>query len=116
MRRCKAARRSTKLSPRGGRSKMYEPLYSATAGGPFGYRCKLPQRGAKPNTAEALVLCNRTTRTYKGIVMHCLRVHGLRAQMEMFDGEKERQRTADQRASELVRHAGAGREAERRDD
>ena len=52
---------------------MIEPLYSPTQGGPFGFRCKL---------------CSRVVRTYRGVMMHAFRVHGLKPQMELFDKER----------------------------
>ncbi len=53
---------------------MYECAYTANCA-LVGYRCKV---GA----------CTKIVRTYRGIVMHCLRVHGLKAQMELFNAAK----------------------------
>lgn len=49
---------------------MYEPCYTSTQG-LVAFRCRV---GA----------CTRVVRTLRGIKMHCLRVHGLREQIEMF--------------------------------
>ena len=54
---------------------MYDPIYSQNIG-LCGYRCRV---GA----------CMRVVRTYRGIVMHCWKKHGLRAQMEMTYGTTE---------------------------
>jgi len=71
---------------------MYEPLYSTHEGGPFGYRCKI-----KIDTLNCFKPCNKVCRTYRGIVMHCLRVHNVRAQMELFDEEKTKREAAELR-------------------
>lgn len=48
---------------------MYDPIYSNNLG-LVGYRCRC--------TPE----CVRIVPTYRGIVMHCKRVHGMTAQIE----------------------------------
>lgn len=48
---------------------MYDPCYSTNLG-LVGFRCRVGQ-------------CTKVVRTYRGIVMHCLRVHGLRAQIAL---------------------------------
>jgi hypothetical protein len=56
---------------------MYDPCYTQNLG-LVGFRCRV---GA----------CTKVVRTYRGIVMHCLRVHKLRAQMTLpgfTEGEK----------------------------
>jgi len=72
---------------------MIEALYSPTQGGPFGYRCKL---------------CARVTRTYRGMEMHCLRVHNLKAQGELFDGEKVQREANDEYVRACMDRGRAG--------
>ena len=55
---------------------MYDPIYSQNIG-LCGFRCRVV-------TADGRA-CTKVVRTYRGITMHCLRVHGLRAQMKLFD-------------------------------
>jgi hypothetical protein len=67
---------------------VYDPIYSQNIG-LCGFRCRV---GA----------CTKVVRTYRGINMHCLRVHGLRAQIafpfpsllieEKKDGESQTER------------------------
>lgn len=54
---------------------MYEPCYTSSQG-LVGFRCRV---GA----------CTRVVRSYKGIMMHCKRKHGLTEQMKLFDAVKE---------------------------
>lgn len=61
---------------------MYDPIYSQNIG-LCGFRCRVVN---KDGTS-----CTRVVRSYKGIVMHCLRVHGLRAQMELPYGKETSQ-------------------------
>jgi hypothetical protein len=55
---------------------MYDPIYSTNIG-LCGFRCRVVRADGKP--------CTKVVRSYRGIVMHCFRVHGLRAQMKLFD-------------------------------
>ena len=92
---------------------MYEPLYSPTEGGPYGYRCKV-RTMLDGTVSKNGALCNKVCRTYRGIVMHCKKVHGLEQQQEMFgddDGEKTQQSSdelLDVRRAEADRSAAGG--------
>ena len=48
---------------------MYEACYTPNLGN-VGFRCRVGE-------------CKRVVPTYRGIVMHCKRVHGLEAQIEL---------------------------------
>lgn len=59
---------------------MYDPIYSQNIG-LCGFRCRVVN---KDGTS-----CTRVVRSYKGIVMHCKRKHGLVAQMKLFETLQE---------------------------
>lgn len=60
---------------------MYDPIYSQNIG-LCGFRCRVVDSAGRA--------CTKVVRTYRGIVMHCKRVHRLVAQMEMnFDGKEK---------------------------
>jgi len=66
---------------------MYDPIYSQNIG-LCGFRCRVVEKDGKS--------CTRVVRTYRGIIMHCLRVHGLRPQMclpGMENNEKKTERS-----------------------
>jgi hypothetical protein len=48
---------------------MYDPCYTSNLG-LVGFRCRVGD-------------CKKVVRSYRGIVMHCKRVHGLEAQMKL---------------------------------
>lgn len=54
---------------------MYDPIYSQNIG-LCGFRCRVVDSAGKS--------CTKVVRTYRGIVMHCKRKHGLVAQMQLF--------------------------------
>lgn len=78
---------------------MYDAVYSQNIG-LCGFRCRV---GA----------CTRVVRTQRGITMHCLMVHGLRAQIALFDAapisvgtkEKESGKVKTIKKPKLVRAA-----------
>lgn len=74
---------------------MYDPIYSANVG-LCGFRCRCKQRDG--------TACRRVVPTYRGIVMHCKRVHGLAAQMEMAYGETKGKGKGKQPESVRVEH------------
>lgn len=77
---------------------MYDPIYSQNIG-LCGFRCRV---GA----------CTKVVRTYRGIMMHCLRVHKMRAQMEFPYNVKENSNGEAENASErIVRSAGGAERA-----
>lgn len=69
---------------------MYDPIYSQNIG-LVGYRCRVGD-------------CKRVVPTYRGITMHCLRVHGIVAQMEIANF-KEKENEDENRAHNLSRRA-----------
>jgi hypothetical protein len=79
---------------------MYEPLYSAQGGAPHSFRCKVLVGGK---------YCNKPTRTERGMRAHCLYVHKIKAQMEMFDGKEIQQRTNAEFESVRAQRATARR-------
>ena len=68
---------------------MYDPIYSNNIG-LCGFRCRAPG-------------CRKVVPTYRGIVMHCKRVHGLEAQMEIPGMEKRDAKSKTAKQSEPIR-------------
>lgn len=68
---------------------MYDPIYSQNIG-LCGFRCRVVDSAGKA--------CTKVVRTYRGITMHCKRVHGLVAQMKLFDEVKDGKETEASRS------------------
>jgi hypothetical protein len=77
---------------------MYDPIYSQNIG-LCGFRCRVGS-------------CTKVVRSYRGIVMHCKRVHGLKAQTVLPFPVKEKEDGQEASAvhAEPIRADAAGRD------